>query len=101
MAGERSPLSGTDEDPWLTVPQVAELVGMKPVTVRRWIEIGELSAHRFGRRAWRVRRSEVDRYLRSHESGTGSRPEADAGDSSPPALPGERLIRPPGIGKGS
>lgn len=51
-----------DEDPWLTVPQVSEELKLHPATVRVWISSGRLAAVRAGR-AWRVRRSEVDRAL--------------------------------------
>jgi excisionase family DNA binding protein len=55
------------EDPWLTVPQVSEELTIHPATVRAWIKSGRLAAVRAGR-AWRVRRSEVDRALLSDAS---------------------------------
>jgi excisionase family DNA binding protein len=51
-----------DEDPWLTVPQVSAELKIHPATVRAWVKNGRLAAARVGR-AWRVRRSEVDRAL--------------------------------------
>jgi excisionase family DNA binding protein len=50
------------EDPWLTVPQVADDLNIHPATVRSWIKTGRLAAVRAGR-TWRVRGSDVDRAL--------------------------------------
>jgi excisionase family DNA binding protein len=50
------------EDPFLTVPQIASELGVNEVTVRTWIRKGWLPAIRAGR-TYRVRRSELDRWL--------------------------------------
>src|SRR5579859_2022724 len=55
------------EDPWLTVPQLAEELKIHPATVRIWIKAGRLRAVRVGRE-WRLRRSEIDRALTSDAS---------------------------------
>jgi excisionase family DNA binding protein len=57
----------SEEDPWLTVPQVSEELKLHPATVRSWVKTGRLAAVRAGR-TWRVRRSEVDRALLSDAS---------------------------------
>ena len=57
-----------DEDPWLTVQQVSKELGVHEATVRTWIATKRLAASRPGPRRLRVRRSEVDRLLRSDPS---------------------------------
>jgi excisionase family DNA binding protein len=63
----------SDEDPWLTVQQVSKELGVHEATVRTWISTKRLAASRPGPRRLRVRRSEVDRLLRS-DSSFGSAP---------------------------
>jgi excisionase family DNA binding protein len=63
----------SDEDPWLTVQQVSKELGVHEATVRTWIATKRLAASRPGPRRLRVRRSEVDRLLRS-DSSFGSSP---------------------------
>jgi len=58
----------SDEDPWLTVQQVSTELGVHEATVRTWIATKRLAASRPGPRPLRVRRSEVDRLLRSDSS---------------------------------
>jgi excisionase family DNA binding protein len=58
----------SDEDPWLTVQQVSKELGVHEATVRTWISTKRLAASRPGPRRLRVRRSEVDRLLRSDPS---------------------------------
>ena len=58
----------SDEDPWLTVQQVSKELGVHEATVRTWIATKRLAASRPGPRRLRVRRSEVDRLLRSDSS---------------------------------
>jgi excisionase family DNA binding protein len=52
------------DDPWLTVEQIAERLQMHPDTIRRFLREGRLHGYRMTRRAgWRVRASEVDRFV--------------------------------------
>ena len=66
MAEPETPSS--DDDPWLTVQQVSKELGVHEATVRTWIATKRLAASRPGPRRLRVRRSEVDRLLRSDPS---------------------------------
>ena len=68
----------TMEDPFLTVPAIADELHVHEVTVRTWIRNGSLRAIRAGR-TYRVRRSELDRYVSMR---------TDAGDheASPPSI---------------
>lgn len=51
-------------DPWLKVDEVAKHLGFHPDTVRRLLREGRIVGHLISRRGgWRVRSSEVDRYI--------------------------------------
>jgi excisionase family DNA binding protein len=51
------------DDPWLTLAEIADELRMSPATIRSWISKGTLRAMRAGQRKWLVRRSELDRML--------------------------------------
>ena len=52
----------------LTVKQVAERLQVHANTVRRWLEERQLRGVRLGTRAgWRVRESELQRFLKERE----------------------------------
>ena len=65
-----------DENPLLSVADVARLLSVTEPTVREWIKDGKLQAHRAGARFWRIRKSEVDRMLSEQAS---NRPPAPSG----------------------
>ena len=66
-----------DPDSWLTVEQVAERLQFHPDTVRRLLREGKLQGYRQTRRGgWRIRASEIDRFVTS-----GSAPESAPRDS--------------------
>ena len=50
-------VTGSPDDPWMTVAEFAEAMRMRPVTVRSWITKGQLKATRAGQRKWLVRRT--------------------------------------------
>src|ERR1019366_537057 len=78
----------SDEDPWLTVQQVSKELGVHEATVRTWIATKRLAASRPGPRRLRVRRSEVDRLLRSDSSFGHSPPSSPPQDTAPdPYIP--------------
>jgi excisionase family DNA binding protein len=51
-------------DPWVSVDDVAEHLGVVRDTVYRWIDRRGLPAHKVGR-LWKFKLSEVDRWVRS------------------------------------
>lgn len=53
-------------DEWLTLSEVARLLGVHPSTVRNWSDQGNLPAHRTEGGHRRFRRSEVELWLQSH-----------------------------------
>src|SRR5205807_8307066 len=61
MLPDKNPES--EDDPWLTLAEIAEELRLSPATIRSWISKGTLRAMRAGRRKWLVRRSELDRML--------------------------------------
>jgi excisionase family DNA binding protein len=78
--------TASEDDPWLTVPQVSEELKLHPATVRSWVKSGRLAAVRAGR-TWRVRRSEVDRALLSDASPGYARQETGAASDGAPSEP--------------
>lgn len=61
MVPQKNPVP--EDDPWLTLAEIAEELRMSPATIRSWISKGTLHAMRAGQRKWLVRRSELDRLL--------------------------------------
>ncbi len=55
----------------LTVEMVAERLHVHPESVRRWLRDGVIEGFRLagGRAGWRIRASELERFLRSREQG--------------------------------
>src|SRR5947199_6020560 len=67
-------------DAFLTVAEVADMLKLNPQTVRNWIDQGSLPALRVGRRV-RIKRSDFERVLEQGYSG----PAASAAQSSAPS----------------
>ena len=55
-------------EPWVSVDDVAQHLGVAKDTVYRWIETRLLPAHRVGR-LWKFKLSEVDEWVRSGGAG--------------------------------
>jgi excisionase family DNA binding protein len=57
----------------LTPEEAARLLGLSPFTVRRLLRQGELPGRKVGKRQWRIRRADLEEYLRAprrtHPSG--------------------------------
>jgi excisionase family DNA binding protein len=53
----------TNNDPFLTVPEVAEVLRLSIYHTRELIRSGELEAHKFGHRTVRVKQSVLDAYV--------------------------------------
>lgn len=50
------------DDPFLRVPEVAQIFAVKPYTVRQWIKAGKLEGVKLPGGQWRVRRSTVTEF---------------------------------------
>jgi excisionase family DNA binding protein len=51
-------------DEYLTTEQVARELGIPVRTVQHWLKTGELPGFKAGLRQWRIRRSELEAYIR-------------------------------------
>jgi excisionase family DNA binding protein len=72
--------------PLLSVFDAAELLGVSPDTVRRWIASGELPAFRHGR-ILRVPEAEFARFIAGHTSTPKAPPKPRARAAAPRTLP--------------
>lgn len=70
-------MADTNERNWLSVAEVARLLGVSRTTVWRWIRAGHLPAHRIGPRTLRVERGAVDAL--GARKDLASRPDETAG----------------------
>ena len=50
------------DDELMTLPEIAQTLGMNPSTVRLWVREGRLQAEKMGRK-WMVRRTDLERML--------------------------------------
>lgn len=57
-------------EPWVSVDEVADHLGVAKDSVYRWIEQKALPAHRLGR-LWKFKLSEIDQWVRA---GTAAAP---------------------------
>jgi excisionase family DNA binding protein len=59
------------EERLLTVDQVADRLQVTPATVRDWLRAGKIRGMRIGatRAGWRVRESEIQRFIEAAERG--------------------------------
>ena len=56
------------QDKWIGLDEAAEYLGIKPVTLRKWIkEEKEVPAHKIGR-LWKFKCSELDEWVKSGKS---------------------------------
>jgi excisionase family DNA binding protein len=63
-----------NDDRWLTVRQVSDIVQVHPETIRDWLRTGRLSGTLLSRRAgWRVRERDVQRCLAGELRDVGKR----------------------------
>jgi excisionase family DNA binding protein len=65
-------------DELLTVDEVAAILKVNPQSVRNWLDRGDLSGVRVGKRRIRIRQSDLDRFLGGDETETEAAPTEDA-----------------------
>ena len=51
-------------DKWISVDGIAEYLDVASVTIYRWLEKGQIPAHRVGKQ-WRFKPSEIDEWVKS------------------------------------
>ena len=66
-------------EPWVSVDQIAEHLGVTRDSIYRWIDRKNLPAHRVGR-LWKFQVSEVDEWVRA-----GVADEEQRSDGQPPS----------------
>jgi len=54
-------------DKYVGLEEIADYIGVKPVTVRSWIKKTDIPAHKVGR-LWKFKRSEIDEWVKSGRS---------------------------------
>ena len=52
------------DDRWLSVPEIAEYLGVSKDTVYTWVTNGGLPGHKVGR-FWKFKKDEVDEWVRA------------------------------------
>ncbi len=50
-------------EPWFSVEEIAQHLGVSKETVYRWLEKGQIPAHRLGK-LWKFKPSEVDDWIK-------------------------------------
>ena len=56
------------QDKWIGLDEAADYLGIKPVTLRKWIkENKDVPAHKIGR-LWKFKCSELDEWVKSGKS---------------------------------
>jgi excisionase family DNA binding protein len=53
------------EDPFLTVPQVAEIFAVRTHTIRLWMREGKLEGRKLPGGQWRILQSEVTKFAQA------------------------------------
>lgn len=59
-----------EQEPWVSVDEVAKHLGIAKDTVYRWIESKSLPAHRVGR-LWKFKLSQVDAWIETGGAAEG------------------------------
>lgn len=49
-------------EPWYSVEQIAQHLGISKETIYRWLEKGKIPAHRIGK-LWKFKPTEVDEWI--------------------------------------
>jgi excisionase family DNA binding protein len=80
------------QDSFLTVAEVAEMLKLNQQTVRNWIDQGSLPAVRVGRRV-RILRSDFERLVEEGYRAGGAQPERDSRPSAKDFWSGEPVGR--------
>lgn len=58
--GAKAIAAAPDRDELISISTAAEIVGVDPLTIRRWISQNRLAARRFGPKLLRIRMSDLE-----------------------------------------
>lgn len=53
---------------YISIEEAAEYLGVKPSTIRTWIKVKDMPAHKIGGKLWKFKRSEIDAWVKSDQS---------------------------------
>ena len=53
----------TESSEWMTVKEIADTIRVHPSTVREWIRSGRLKAAKFGKKDYRIKREDYEKFL--------------------------------------
>ncbi len=67
-------------EPWVSVENIANHLGVAKDSIYRWIENKDLPAHKIGR-LWKFKVSEVDEWVRAGGTSSDQKAVAPAGES--------------------
>ena len=65
-------------EPWLSLEEIAQHLGVSQDTVHRWIRTREMPAHKVGR-LWKFQVSEVNDWVRVGKAGEPDTQDSDKG----------------------
>lgn len=54
-------------EPWYSVEQIAQHLGISKETIYRWLEKGKIPAHRVGK-LWKFKPSEIDDWVKNGQA---------------------------------
>lgn len=58
---------------WMSVSEIAEYLGVAAITIYRWLEKGQIPAHKIGKQ-WRFNQDIVDSWVESGNAAMSSEP---------------------------
>ena len=60
-------MADTSMEKYISIEDAAEYLGVKPSTIRSWIKIKDMPAHKVGK-LWKFKKSELDEWINSGKS---------------------------------
>lgn len=72
-----------NEEPLLTIQEVAQRLRLNPETVRRWLNSGRMRGHKLGsdRAGWRIPAAEIQRVLTAGDSASRDADDTTEGEA--------------------
>jgi excisionase family DNA binding protein len=63
-------MSTQTNENYISIEEAAKYLGVKSSTIRTWIKVKELPAHKIGGKLWKFKRSEIDEWVKSSNGTT-------------------------------
>ena len=61
-------MTNQNNDNYISIEDAAEYLGVKASTIRTWIKVNGMPAHRVGGKLWKFKRSEIDEWVNSQKA---------------------------------